>query len=183
MLRFNRLHTHPLDAIEAARAIRLRLDFDERVKSRLATMTADGVGVAIVLPRGTVMREGTVLGGDDDDFAIIEAAPQAVARVSADAPLSLMRAIYHLANRHVAIQLAVDHVLIERDPVLERMLAALGAHVEHLELPFDPEPGAYEGHSHAHGPSHHEDVDQTSATLGEQLSIEAHSRRAQGRSA
>jgi urease accessory protein len=73
-------------------------------------------------------------------------------------------------------------VLIERDPVLERMLAALGAHVEHLELPFDPEAGAYDGHAHAHGPSHDEEVDQAS-TLGEQLSIEAHRRPSPDRSA
>lgn len=183
MLRFDRIHTQLLNAAQKAHAVRLRLAYDERVKSRLATMTADGVGVAITLPRGTVLRDGAVLSGSDDVFAIVEAAPEPVAKVTAHSPLSLMRAIYHLANRHVAAQLELDHVLIERDPVLERMLAALGAQVEHRELAFNPEPGAYDGHAHAHRPSNHEEVDQTSETLGERLSIEAHLSRLRSRSA
>jgi urease accessory protein len=70
--------------------------------------------------------------------------------------------------------------LIERDAVLERMLVGLGAHVEHVEAPFDPEAGAYDGHGQAHGPAHGEDIDTVSATLGEQLSIAAHRARSGG---
>ncbi len=84
--------------------------------------------------------------------------------------------MYHLANRHVPAQLAVDHALIERDPVLEAMLRGLGARVEHIDAPFDPEGGAYHGEHH-HGPSHREEVDAVSATIGEQLSIAAHAQR------
>jgi hypothetical protein len=49
-------------------------------------------------------------------------------------------------------------------------------HVEHLEAPFDPEGGAYEGHHH-HKSSHPAEVDEVSATVGEQLSIAAHRNR------
>jgi urease accessory protein len=178
MLRFTRVHDQPLDAAQAARAVRLRLTYDERVKSRLATMSADGQAVAILLAdhrRGSALRDGAVLAGDDGVLAIIEAAPQALARVTAESPLALLRAVYHLANRHVPAQLAADHALIERDPVLERMLISLGATVEHVERPFDPEPGAYDGHGHSH--AHHGEADDVSATLGEQLSIEAHRAR------
>ena len=175
MLRFDRVHEEPLPCAQAVRATRLRLTYDERAKSRLVTMVQEGpnqgTAVAITLPRGTVMRDGMILAGDDGVFAIIEAAPQPAARISADSPVLLLRAVYHLANRHVAAQLAADHALIERDPVLERMLAALGARVEHVELPFDPEAGAYSD-SHPHPPA--DAVDEISATLGEQLSIEAH---------
>ena len=149
----------------------LELDYDARVKSRLAAVCRDGTAVAIVLPRGSVMRGGALLGTDEGAVVRVIAAPQPVMRVTAGNTLGLVRAIYHLANRHVAAQLAADHVLIERDPVLERMLAALGAQVEHLTLAFDPEAGAYGGgHSH-------DEPGATSATLGEQLSIEAHRTR------
>ena len=99
-----------------------------------------------------------------------------MAKITAPSPLALMRAIYHLANRHVAAQIATDHVLIERDPVLEHMLAGLGATVQHIEAPFDPEAGAYDG-QHAHGHVHDDEVDEVSATIGEQLSIAAHRAR------
>lgn len=174
MIRLTQLLDRPPTAEEAARAVRLCLSFDERVKSRLATMSADGEAVAILLPRGSVMRDGAWLAGDDGELAAVTAAPQPVARVTAASPLALLRAVYHLANRHIPAQLAADHALIERDPVLEAMLRGLGARIEHIEATFDPEGGAYhEGHGH----SHHDEVDEVSATVGEQLSIAAHERR------
>jgi urease accessory protein len=176
MLRLTQLLDRPLAAQEADHAVRLHLAYGERVKSRLATMSVDGQAVAILLPRDSVMRDGALLTGDDGALARIEAAPEPVTRVTADTPLALLRAVYHLANRHVPAQLAVDHALIERDPVLETMLLGLGARIEHIEAPFDPEGGAYHGEDH-HGPSHREEVDAVSATIGEQLSIAAHARR------
>jgi urease accessory protein len=179
MIRLTRLLDRTLAADEAARAVRLRLTYDERVKTRLATMSVDGQAVAILLAearRGSVLHDGDVLAGEGDVLAIVEAAPQPVARVTADTSLALLRATYHLANRHVPAQLSTDAVLIERDPVLEAMLRGLGVRVEHVEAPFDPEGGAYDGTHHHHGPSHREAVDEVSATVGEQLSIAAHAR-------
>ena len=155
---------------------RLPLAYHERVKSRLAAMLPDGRAVAITLPRGSVMRGGTVLIGEEGERVIVDALAEPVAKVTASTPLALMRAIYHLANRHVPAQLATDHVLIERDPVLEHMLAGLGATVQHIEAPFDPEAGAYDG-QHAHGHVHAGEVDAVSVTIGEQLSIAAHRAR------
>jgi urease accessory protein len=179
MIRLTHLLERPLAPEEAARAVRLRLSYDERVKSRLATMSTSDEAVAVLLAdhqRGNVLRDGAVLAGDEGALAIVEAAPQPVARVTTDSPVALLRAVYHLANRHVPAQIAIDHVVIERDPILEAMLHRLGARIKHIEAPFEPEGGAYHG-DHAHGPSHREPVDEVSATIGEQLSIAAHRTR------
>ncbi len=176
MLHLTRLLDRPLAMQEADNAVTLRLAYGERVKSRLATMSVDGQAVAILLPRGSVLRDGALLMGDDGALARIEAAPEPVTCVTAEDPLALLRAVYHLANRHVPAQLALDHVLIERDAVLEAMLRGLGLHVEHIEAPFDPEGGAYHGEHH-HGATHRDEVDTVSATIGEQLSIAAHTGR------
>lgn len=158
-----------------ADAPRLALAYHDRVKSRLAALLPDGRAVAITLPRGSVMRGGAVLTGDDGACVVVDAVTEPLARVTADSPLALLRAVYHLANRHVAAQLAPDAALIERDPVLERMLVGLGARVEHVEAPFEPEAGAYDAaHGHSQGHAHGSDVDEASATIGEQLSIAAH---------
>lgn len=176
MLRLTRVHDGPVDP--GARVHVLVLTHDERAKSRLAAMCEDGTAAAILLARGTVLRDGTVLAGDSGEYAIVRAAPQPLARVTAATPLQLMRAVYHLANRHVPVQLGADCVLIERDAVLERMLRALDVRIEHVEAPFDPDPGAYGGHGHHH---HHDEPDDVSATLGEQLSVEAHRARTAGK--
>ena len=177
MLRLTAFATAPLTAEQARSAPRLRLTYQERVRSRLAAVLPSGEAVAIMLPRGSVLRDGAVLAGDAGERLIIDAVAEPVARITAPSALVLMRAVYHLANRHVPAQLGADHAVIERDPVLERMLAGLGARVEHVEMPFDPEAGAYETHGHAHGPSHREEIDEVSATVGEQLSIAAHRAR------
>lgn len=176
MIRLTDFGRAPLTVEQAAHTPRLPLVYHERVKSRLASMLPDGRAVAITLPRGSVLRGGTVLTGDNGACVIVDALAEPVAKVTAPTPLALMRAIYHLANRHVPAQLATDHVLIERDPVLEHMLAGLGAAVQHVEAPFDPEAGAYDG-QHVHGHSHAGEVDEVSATIGEQLSIAAHRAR------
>jgi hypothetical protein len=75
----------------------------------------------------------------------------------------------------VPAQLCADHVLIEQDAVLERLLQSLGARIEHVQAPFDPEPGAYGAHGHGHGAP--EDQPPREVSLGEQLSIEAHRAR------
>jgi urease accessory protein len=171
MLHLTTLLSSPSDAAKSAP--RLPLAYRERVKSRLAAMLPDGRAVAIVLPRGTVMRDGSVLESNDGATVVVEAVAEPLARVTAPSELTLMRAVYHLANRHVPAQLANDHVLIERDPVLERMLIRLGARIEHVDTMFDPESGAYDSHSHRHT----DEIDIVSATIGEQLSIAAHRER------
>jgi len=180
MLRLTRIRITPLRDEEAARAVALPLTFDERShagRGRLATTLADGTAVALLLAahrRGAALEHGAVLEGDDGELAIVVAALQPLTRVSAATPVALLRALYHLANRHVAAQIASDHVLIERDPVLERMLLALGARIEHAELAFEPEPGAYDRGAHHHAESA---GDEAAATIGEQLSIAAHRAR------
>ena len=177
MLRLTAFATEPLSAAQARTAARLRLSYQDRVRSRLAAVLPSGEAVAIMLPRGSILRDGSVLVGEAGERLIIEALREPLTRVTAPTPNTLLRAVYHLANRHVPAQLGADHALIQRDPVLERMLIRIGASIEHLEAPFDPEAGAYEGHAHAHGPSHREEIDAVSATVGEQLSIAAHRAR------
>ncbi len=175
MLRFNRI-LDPSTAQSIADAPSLALSFAERSKSRLVLQPPHGPTIAITLPRGIVLRDGAVLGGDDGEILRINAAPEQLLRITSSDALTLLRGVYHLANRHVAMQLSATELRIERDPVLERLALALGLSVSAIEAPFEPESGAYVGHGgHGH---HAADIDQESATLGERLSIEAHSKPA-----
>ena len=82
------------------------------------------------------------------------AAPEPLLRVQAESTLALLQAAYHLGNRHVALELHDEELLLLEDSVLEAMLRSRGLHVTVCERPFLPEGGAYgAGQSHAHGAS------------------------------
>lgn len=131
---------------------RLVLPFDLRQKSRLRTRLASGEEVGLFLERGTVLRGGDFLQGEDGRIVLVEAAAEPVLRVVCATPLDLVRAAYHLGNRHVPLQIGEGWLRLAADHVLQEMLLQLGAEVTEETASFEPEAGAYGGgHHHAHG--------------------------------
>lgn len=147
-----------LAASLVARAPTLTLAYDARCKSRIAATLDTGEDVALVLPRGTVLRDGDVLVADDGAFVRVTAAAEAVLLVRAPDALTLTRAAYHLGNRHTPVEVGTDYLKLEHDPVLADMLTRVGARVERADAPFQPEAGAYGGgHRHGHDATFDED--------------------------
>lgn len=141
--------THRLPPQTAAEQpqIILSLTAEERTRSRYRYTTADGRTVLLRLPRGTVLRNGDLLGGEMESLLEIAAQPEPVLTVTAKTPLELLRVAYHLGNRHVPLEIAPTYLRLTKDPVLSQMLYSLGVEVTAGVLPFQPEPGAY-GHPH-----------------------------------
>jgi urease accessory protein len=109
------------------------------------------------LPRGEPLQPGEWLGGDDGPALVqVEAASESLLLVRAAEPLELLRAAYHLGNRHVALQVTATELRLLDDPVLADLLRQRGLHLEHRQAPFLPEGGAYaaEGQSHSHSQDH-----------------------------
>jgi urease accessory protein len=146
--------THRLPA-EAAIAVHLTLALtaEERTRSRYQLESAEGQKVRLQLPRGTVLHHGDRLQTETGDLIVqITAKPEPVLTVSAQTTLELLRAAYHLGNRHVALEITPDYLRLSPDPVLKSMLEHLGLQVVEEIAAFQPEVGAY-GHSglhHAH---------------------------------
>ncbi len=142
------------------RASTIELDWDTRQKSRFDATDSLGRLLGIFLPRGTVVRGGDVLVAEDGSLVRVIAAPQAVLRITHctqhGTPFDLVRAAYHLGNRHVPIELQPDHLKIEPDHVLADMLRAMHLIVQAQSTAFEPEGGAYTAHggAHAHGDTH-----------------------------
>ena len=141
------------------RAATIELDWDVRQKSRFAATDSQGRQLAVFLPRGQAVRGGDVLVAEDGSLVRVQAAPQKVLHITACAQhgsaFDLMRAAYHLGNRHVPIELQPDHLKIEPDHVLADMLRSMHMTVVEADLPFEPEGGAYGGHVTNDGHSHH----------------------------
>jgi len=146
------------------RAATVELDWDVRQKSRFDATDSTGRQLGVFLPRGTVARGGDVLVAEDGSLIKVVAAPQSVLRITHctehGTPYDLIRAAYHLGNRHVPIELKPDHLKIEPDHVLADMLRAMHLIVNTVNEAFEPENGAYATGGHAHtGHGHNHDHD------------------------
>ena len=145
------------------RASSVELDWDIRQKSRFEALDSSGRQIGVFLARGTVVRGGDVLVAEDGSLIKVVAAPQAVLKITHcqnhGSPYDLIRAAYHLGNRHVPIELKPDHLKIEPDHVLADMLSAMHLIVNAVDEPFEPENGAYATGGHHHGGHGHSDHD------------------------
>jgi urease accessory protein len=146
------------------RATTVELGWETRQKSRFDAIDSAGRTLGIFLPRGSVVRGGDVLVAEDGSLVLVKAAPQPVLVVrhcgEHGSPFDLLRAAYHLGNRHVPLELQPDRLLLEPDHVLADMLRAMHLIVSEEMAGFEPESGAYaaagagHGHGHHHGHGH-----------------------------
>jgi urease accessory protein len=153
-----------LAAALTRRAATVQLSWDVRQKSRFDAVDSTGRVIGVFLPRGTVVRGGDVLVAEDGSLVAVQAAPQPVLVVrhcsEHGSPFDLMRAAYHLGNRHVPLALQPDRLVLEPDHVLADMLRAMHLIVSSEDAAFEPEAGAYAaaaGHGHGHGHDHAHD--------------------------
>ncbi|MBD2089031.1 urease accessory protein UreE [Microcoleus sp. FACHB-1515] len=141
------------DFAEAAIVDSLALTAEERTRSRHHFKTASGRSVYFNLPRGTVLQHGDLLSSDDDRLVSIAAKPEPVLTITAHQAIDLLRAAYHLGNRHVPLEVTSTYLRLSPDPVLRTMLDRMGLHVAEEIAPFSPEVGAY-GHLHHSSHTH-----------------------------
>ena len=166
LLTINKLITQGrgLSRVLLARAATVSLDWDVRQKSRFDATDSQGRALGVFLPRGAVVRGGDVLVAEDGSLIAVQAAPQPVLVVTTckehGSAFDLVRAAYHLGNRHVPLELKPDHLKLEPDHVLADLLRQMHLTVTDAQAPFEPESGAYApgatagGHDHGHSQPH-----------------------------
>ncbi|MFB2935086.1 urease accessory protein UreE [Aerosakkonemataceae cyanobacterium BLCC-F154] len=124
----------------------LSLTAEERTRSNYYFKTEEGEALLLRLSRGTVLRDRDLLQSEDGILVRVIAKPEPVLTVTAKNPLELIRAAYHLGNRHVALEITPKYLRLSADSVLQAMLEHLGLEVTPETMPFEPEMGAYGHH-------------------------------------
>jgi len=159
MRKFTKLATPAGEIVASTSDVsNLVLTFASRRKSRQVVKLDSGEEVGLLLPPGTILRDGDLLESEDGSRIKIKAAQEELMVVTARDLFLLLRAGYHLGNRHASIELRPDCILLEPDPVLKEMLVGLGLKVELVSETFTPETGAYGGgHKHGHDETFAED--------------------------
>jgi urease accessory protein len=128
---------------------RVVLDYEGRCLRRKRLVTDAGAGFLVDLPQAVSLPDGAAFAlADGRAVEVIEAREQVLV-IEGDLP----RLAWHIGNRHCPCELHGDHLVIRADPVLEVMLAQLGARITRSFAPFRPEGGAY-GHGRTFGHSH-----------------------------
>ena len=153
----------------------ITLDEAGRHRRRVVMTSDNGIEFLLDLPDARLLRHGDGLMLSDGRVIIVHAAPEDLLEVRARDPRHLLTLAWQIGNRHLAAQLLEDRIRIRRDHVIALMLEGLGARIDEISAPFDPEGGAYGGahaaHHHGdgdHGHHHHHEQHGTRQTDGRQ---------------
>ncbi len=126
----------------------LALTAEERTRRRHRFTTVEGQAVYLNLPRGTVLQDGDLLQDERETTLVrVSAKSEQVLTVTTANSLELLKAAYHLGNRHVPIEISTHYLRLAPDPVLQKMLERLNLRVNSDLQPFFPEKGAYTHHA------------------------------------
>ena len=145
-------------------ADRVRLDYDDRHRRRMAMDGEGGLSFLLDLPKAEALADGDGLALEDGRVIEVRGAEEDLLEIACDDPFLLLRVAWHLGNRHLPTQLLPGKLRIRADHVIADMVRGLGAGVEAVRAPFQPEGGAYghgrvhghdHGHDHAHQHDHH----------------------------
>jgi urease accessory protein len=138
----------------AAEVDRVLIDFDRRHRRRILLRTEQGREVLLDLPHAVRLRDGDGLAVECGVVRVC-ARPEPLLEIHAHDARDMVRIAWHLGNRHLPVQLLGARIRVRADHVIHDMVEGLGGHVDAIEAPFDPEPGAYAG-----GHQHHHDHDE-----------------------
>src|SRR5262245_18812175 len=144
------IHHPPGHWPEEEAAGSVTLDFEARHRRRIRLTTDQGEDVLLDLPQAVAMADGDALQLEDGRLIKVQAAPERIVEVRHKNPDQLVRLAWHLGNRHLRTEIRNQVLRIRPDHVIEKMLHGFGADLVYLEVPFQPERGAYNGGHHDH---------------------------------
>ncbi len=128
----------------------ITLDQDTRKKARIKTETDAGHSIGIFVKRGHPLRIGEVLKTECGQLIEVKGQDEPVATARASDWLTFSKVCYHLGNRHTSMQIGELWLRFKPDHVLEELAENYGLVIDHTPAVFEPENGAYGGHSHSH---------------------------------
>ena len=126
--------------------LKLTLSSDERRILRGKRLTDCDKEIVLQLPREGKLNDGDILLTNNSNFYVeIIAQKENLIEISSNSKIELMKAAYHLGNRHVEVEICKDFILTKSDYGIEHMLNNFNVELISTQKKFFPETGA---HSH-----------------------------------
>ena len=124
--------------------IRLTLSAAQRRILRGKRISDCNQELQLQLPREGELRDGDILLTNHKNlFVQIFALKENLIKVSAKSNLELIKAAYHLGNRHVEVEFYKDILLTKSDYLIEELLKNFEVDFFKVEKKFFPETGAF----------------------------------------
>ena len=129
------------------------LNYDNRYRRRIVLKTNGGEDFLLDLAKTTELRSGDLIELEDGRFIEVKAASEKLMKATSNEPLLILKAAWHIGNRHLSCEIQIDNLILRFDHVILHMLENLGLTLEVINQPFNPEGGAYgdtrtTGHKH-----------------------------------
>ena len=129
------------------------LNYDNRYRRIIAMKTDGGKDFLLDLAKTTELRSGDLIELEDGRFIEVKAASEKLMKATSDEPLLILKAAWHIGNRHLSCDIHMVNIILRFDHVILQMLENLGLTLEVINQPFNPEGGAYgdtrtTGHQH-----------------------------------
>jgi len=126
--------------------LKLTLSSDERKILRGKRLTDCDQEIILQLPREGKLNDGDILSTNESNFYVeIIAKTENLIEISSNSKIELIKAAYHLGNRHVEVEVEENILLTKGDYVIENMLKNFNVDIVNTQKKFFPERGA---HSH-----------------------------------
>ena len=131
----------------------ITLSYDDRFRRRIVMRTDGGKEFLLDLVKTTELRSGDLIALDDGEYVEVKAAYEKLMKATSNDPKLILRAAWHIGNRHLSCEIQTNKILLRFDHVIMQMLENLGLNLEIINQPFNPEGGAYgefrtTGHKH-----------------------------------
>ena len=96
------------------------------------------------LPREGSISDGDILETNQEGiFVKVKAMKENLLKISSDSNLDVLKAVYHLGNRHVEMELLNNYIFVKDDYVIENLLKNLHMNTKKIYRKFNPEIGAF----------------------------------------
>ena len=124
--------------------LKLVLSSDQRRILRGRRITDCNKILHLQLPREGRLNDGDILLTNYDSLFIeIIAQKEILLEISSKSNLELIRAAYHLGNRHVEVEICKDNLFIKNDEIIAELLKNFNVEFFKIEKKFFPENGAF----------------------------------------
>jgi urease accessory protein len=124
----------------AAANAKVTLDHQGRRLQQADLTTDAGEAFTLDLPKPIPMADGDGLRCDDGTFILVRAKAEPCLRLSADRLDAITRIAWRIGRLGAPVQFLVDALVTPNDSAVAELAASLGASVEVVDLPFEPEP-------------------------------------------
>ena len=121
----------------------ISLDFEARFKRKIRLVSDSGYEFFLSLDKASELPvNGTLILKSKKNIRVL-AAKEALMRIETENTIELMKAIWHIGNRHLNCVICETSVILREDKVIADMLEKLNCKVSYFQDCFTPLSGAY----------------------------------------